>query len=334
MWIARESIGPAIVKMFDTFKTFWAAKITLVNQTAIPTSLHGYGMAAINNDDASVISYGESIANLGAAYAATQESVKTQGSTITLLQRQVNAMQQYYTALQQQPPPTIYAQPYQQCAPNNHHGLLHHNGSGRGGYQHSGYQQPAGAPTMQASTPFKRFKNGHYCHTHGGDVDDSHTSTTCGKPGPMHNWQATCANMMNGLTVGMHKTILPSASGQAPPVTRAPPIQCPPTPQVWQPTPPPVNFTQMMAAMQLMVPYQAIYHMGEQPPTVPLPPPPAPSAITPYYAPFLQQPAYQHPLHFWRLGVDIYCTKINNDVIFLPCVQPPPTTTPLPQLSS
>ncbi len=40
-WIACEAIHPKIVKTFDSFKTFWAAKITLVNQTAIPTSQYG-----------------------------------------------------------------------------------------------------------------------------------------------------------------------------------------------------------------------------------------------------------------------------------------------------
>jgi hypothetical protein len=38
--------------------------------------MHGYGMAAMKDDD-SVASYGESIANFGAAYAATQELVKS-----------------------------------------------------------------------------------------------------------------------------------------------------------------------------------------------------------------------------------------------------------------
>jgi hypothetical protein len=73
-WIAREAIHPRIVETFDCFKTFWAAKITLVNQTAVPASQYGYGMAA-TNDNNSVVSYGESIANFGAVYAATQESV-------------------------------------------------------------------------------------------------------------------------------------------------------------------------------------------------------------------------------------------------------------------
>ncbi len=92
-WIAREVIRLRINKTFDSFKTFWAAKITLVNQTTIPASQYGYRMAATNNDD-SIVSYGESIANFDAAYAATQESVKSQGTTIVLMQSQLNAMTQ------------------------------------------------------------------------------------------------------------------------------------------------------------------------------------------------------------------------------------------------
>ena len=44
----------------------------LVNQTAIPASFHGYRMTVFNNDD-TVASFEESIANFGAAYAITQE---------------------------------------------------------------------------------------------------------------------------------------------------------------------------------------------------------------------------------------------------------------------
>jgi hypothetical protein len=92
-WIPHEAIHPRIVKTFDSFKTFWAAKITLVNQTAVPTSQYGYRMATTNDDD-SVVSYGKSIANFGAAYAATQESVKLQGTTITAMQSQLNTISQ------------------------------------------------------------------------------------------------------------------------------------------------------------------------------------------------------------------------------------------------
>jgi hypothetical protein len=102
--IACKSIRPAITKMFVTLKAFWVAKITLVNQTAIPASLHSYGMAAVKNNNLSVVLHGEPITNFGAAYAATQESVKTEGLTIATLQGQVNAMQQYCMAIQQQTP--------------------------------------------------------------------------------------------------------------------------------------------------------------------------------------------------------------------------------------
>ncbi len=103
-WIACEAIRPRIVETVNKFKTFWAAKITLVNQTTIPASMHGYGMAAVNNND-SVALYAESIANFGAAYTATQELVKSQGAMIASMQGQMQAMQQYCMALRQHPPP-------------------------------------------------------------------------------------------------------------------------------------------------------------------------------------------------------------------------------------
>jgi hypothetical protein len=99
-WIARESKCPRIVETFDMFKTFWAAKITLVNQTAVPASMHGYGRAAVNDDD-SIVSYGKSIANFGAAYTTTHESVKSHSLMIPSMQGQLQAMQQFCMALQQ-----------------------------------------------------------------------------------------------------------------------------------------------------------------------------------------------------------------------------------------
>ncbi len=104
--------------------------------------------------------------------------------------------------------------------------------------------------------------------------------------------------MMGGSTAGMHKTILPLATNCALPIACAPQIQRPPAPVAWQPTPPPVNFMQSMAAVCPLVPYQAIYHMGQQPTNVALPPPPSASAMMHYYTPFPQQPAYQHPPPF------------------------------------
>jgi hypothetical protein len=97
------------------FKTFWDDTITLVNQTAIQVSMQGYGMAADNNND-TITSYGESITDFGAAYAATQESVKTQGTTIATIQSQHQAIHQCCMGLQQQSPPVIYAPQQQACS--------------------------------------------------------------------------------------------------------------------------------------------------------------------------------------------------------------------------
>jgi hypothetical protein len=194
-WIARKAVTPRIVEKFDTFKLFWAAKITLINQMAIPASMHCYGMAAVNNND-SVILYSESIANFGATYAATQESMKTQGSTIVLMQAQLQAMQQYCMVLQQQPPPATYALQQQQ---RGHRRSLHHTFQcGGGGHTAPAYPQPAtaGQCPMQPPMPFKRYKNWNYCHTHGGNVDSNHTSGLCQKLGPLHNPSAMHLNMM------------------------------------------------------------------------------------------------------------------------------------------
>jgi hypothetical protein len=129
------------------------------------------------------------------------------------------------------------------------------------------YQQPRGFPgcqrPLQPPTLFKTFENWNYCYMHGGDVDNTHTGMSCHHPGTSHNPNATRTNTMGGNTAGLHRTILPSASGCIPP--------CPPrapTPMMWQqPTPPPMSFTPMMATMHPMMPttpYQAINYMGHQ----------------------------------------------------------------------
>jgi hypothetical protein len=157
-WITRKAITPKIVKTFDTFKLFWAAKIMLLDQTSIPASMHSYEMAVINKDD-SIILYGESIANFRAAYAATQESVKTQGLMIVSMQAKLQAMQQYCMVLQQQLPPATYALQQQQCGHCRWMHCTKQGGDGR--YEAPVNQQPAtvGQCPMQPPTPFKRYKN-------------------------------------------------------------------------------------------------------------------------------------------------------------------------------
>jgi hypothetical protein len=56
---------------------------------SIPALQHGYGMAAIDKDGGSIASYGESMANFGAAYAATQETVKSQTNSLAATKAQL-----------------------------------------------------------------------------------------------------------------------------------------------------------------------------------------------------------------------------------------------------
>ena len=192
-WIARENESPPIVKTIDSFKEYWVAAISLVNQTVIPAANHGYGMNVMD-DDISIASYGKSLANFGAAYAATQESMKSQVTTMAAMQGQLTNIQQFCMAVNQQPPPTIYAPPQQQQH-NNHRSNRCNGGSGGANGTGSFPQQPtwfggndAGAqqPT-RPPTPYKCWENWSYCSTHCGEVDDSNTSMTCGNRGPTHN---------------------------------------------------------------------------------------------------------------------------------------------------
>jgi len=102
-----------IVETIDSFKEYWAAAISLVNQTAIPAATHGYSMDVMG-DDTSIALYGESLANFGATYAAMQESMKSQATTMAAMQGQLANIQQFCMAVNQQPPPNIYAPPQQQ----------------------------------------------------------------------------------------------------------------------------------------------------------------------------------------------------------------------------
>ncbi len=127
----------------------------------------------------------------------------------------------------------------------------------------------------------------------------NHTSRTCQKPGPSHNPSVIQSNMMGGATTGLHKTILPSVSGRAPPPLHQ---HRAPTPAMLQQLLPPVTFTPMLAGMHPVMPmmptmtYQAINYMGQQfgPPT-PAVAPPAPAPAPPvgmmmHYYTLCQQP--------------------------------------------
>ncbi len=189
-------------------------------------------MAAMDNNGSSIALYSKSLANFGAAYAATQETVKSQADSISTIQAQLAGLQQFCMAVgQQQPPPNnIYYAPQQQ---QRHHNNSRNNCGGRGGGGYNGNgggyrqqptshqgQQGGGHGPVRPPTPYKQWENWNYCHMHGGDVKEAHTSAMCPRQGPFHNPNAMHANTMGGSPAGMHKTILPSASGCTPPPPR------------------------------------------------------------------------------------------------------------------
>ncbi len=89
-----------------------------------------------------------------------------------------------------------------------------------------GGNYPTQGTSQAPASPLKRFKNWNYCHTHGGNIHNTHTSATCAQPGENHQRAATRSNTMDGNNKGLHKTILLSAVGQRPP---AAPPPLPPT---------------------------------------------------------------------------------------------------------
>ncbi len=130
-WIAWENESPPVTKTVETFKNYWSEAITLIYQMASPAVQHNYGMTAME-DDATGALYGKSIANFGTAYAATQEMMKGQATSLALIQDQLVNLQQFCMAIGQQPPNNIYA-PAQQQGPFNSGRSRRNRGGGRGG---------------------------------------------------------------------------------------------------------------------------------------------------------------------------------------------------------
>ena len=85
--------------------------------------------------------------------------------------------------------------------------------------------------TSNPPSPIKKFNNWTYCHTHGGDIHNNHTNTTCVQPGVNHQHTTTRSNTMGGNNKGLHKIILPDATPRLlnqprhPPTTPTP-LQC------------------------------------------------------------------------------------------------------------
>jgi hypothetical protein len=104
-WIGIKNAGqlanPRVKQMLNSFKGFWSNAITLVKQMSILASQHGYSMAAMDDNGSSIALYSKSLATFGAAYAATQELVKSQADSISTIQAQLAGLQQFCMAVRQ-----------------------------------------------------------------------------------------------------------------------------------------------------------------------------------------------------------------------------------------
>jgi hypothetical protein len=101
-WIARKNAVPPIIQMNNSFKEYWANTIALVNQIAVPALQHGYGMTAMD-DDALVPAYADLLANFGAAFTATQNTMKSQANSLVAMQNQLSNIQLCMNVGQQSP---------------------------------------------------------------------------------------------------------------------------------------------------------------------------------------------------------------------------------------
>ncbi len=84
-WILHENAVPLILNTINSFKEYWVDAIALFNQTAVLALQHGYGMTAMD-DNMLVVLYGDLLTNFGAAYAATQETMKSQADSLVTMQ--------------------------------------------------------------------------------------------------------------------------------------------------------------------------------------------------------------------------------------------------------
>jgi hypothetical protein len=126
-WTSRENAVLPIIETINFFKEYWANAIALVNQTAVLASQHGYGMTTMDND-ALVAAYYDSLASFEAAFAAMQETMKSQADSLVAIQNQLLNIQLCMN-VGQQPPSSGYAPGQQQHMFTNHN--KHNGGTGQ-----------------------------------------------------------------------------------------------------------------------------------------------------------------------------------------------------------
>jgi hypothetical protein len=106
-WILPKNAVLPIIETIKFFKECLANGIAQVNQTAIPALQHGYSMTPLDCE-ALVALYGDLLANFCAAYAATQETMKSQANHLVTMQNQFANIQQFCMTVGQQPPSSGY----------------------------------------------------------------------------------------------------------------------------------------------------------------------------------------------------------------------------------
>jgi len=108
-WILRGD-DPNNAIEFATFKSFWENAVQIAVFTSVPASQHGYGMAATNEEASASLT--DAVSNFGMAYAATQETLRSNTANITAIQGQLQMLCQ--AVGNGQPPPGVIN--YQQRA--------------------------------------------------------------------------------------------------------------------------------------------------------------------------------------------------------------------------
>ena len=86
--MAYDTCGEDCISIdFTAFHQFWEDVVNIALLTSIPASKHGYGMNIIK-DNASTALLTDAVSNFSMALAATQETLRTNNATITVMQIQ------------------------------------------------------------------------------------------------------------------------------------------------------------------------------------------------------------------------------------------------------
>ena len=273
MWILQGKYTNNAID-FSAFKSFWENAVQIA-ASSVPASQHGYGMAVTNDDATAsftdlVSNFGTAYTATQESLQSNTANIMAIQGQLQMLCQAIGNGQPPPGAINYQQHPRGRRCREQHRGGNNGGGGGHSGGGynggggnqnakdGNGGYNggnqnanngcgsynsgggthgggyntgNDGTQNPCGQPP----TPIKHFDNWNYCSTHGGDVDNNHTSATCVRPGENHQRTAARTNTMGGAMRGMHKTILPSTVDRQAAPTRPPPVPINYTPAFVQP---------------------------------------------------------------------------------------------------